>query len=254
MSSNLNFARPSRFPLTNLPKARNYEQHEYEGHHRGRSGFLSARNVYHGHGRGPGRWPGLFRDRFGSGDSTQDSQSMGWAQSCLSQITGGELLAGRPHGTQHAARHPEIPEQQQQLPVTGRLDQDTMTALQQACGDQGGDGDSPEMQAWTAEIPPPAQFHSAPSSEVQRQAGPPPQTPGSDGHQSFELWFEWNSTKLRQDNEVDSVVRFASAVKGVFDHLRAAGRAGKIVLRGFSSQEGAEARNLALSVQRAHSA
>jgi outer membrane protein OmpA-like peptidoglycan-associated protein/LAS superfamily LD-carboxypeptidase LdcB len=210
----------------------------------------------HGHGHHGGghhssrRWRWLHSNQFGSGDSTQDSQSLGWAQNCLSQITGGHVSqSGRMgHSTRRVIRKFQM---QQQLPTTGRLDQDTMAALQQACGDQaggggGGDDDSSEMQEWAGEIPPPTLSRF--SSEVQHQVAPA-QT--ADGHQSFELWFEWNSTKLRQDTEVDSVVQLLSVIKGISDHLQAAGSAGKIILRGFASKEGAETRNQALSLQRA---
>ena len=52
---------------------------------------------------------------------------------------------------------------------------------------------------------------------MQHQVAP---DPNASGHQSFELWFEWNSTKLRQDDEVDSILQLASVIKAVREHLR----------------------------------
>jgi outer membrane protein OmpA-like peptidoglycan-associated protein len=64
------------------------------------------------------------------------------------------------------------------------------------------------------------------------------------------LWFEWNTTKLRQDREVDSVVQLAAVIKTAFDHLRAKPN-GRLVLTGFASTEGEATHNKNLSLQRA---
>jgi hypothetical protein len=68
--------------------------------------------------------------RMGSGG---DSQS-GSSQDCLAQITGDDSLR---HRRGPAVRRAiRMFQQQQQLTPTGRLDPDTMDALQSACGDQ----------------------------------------------------------------------------------------------------------------------
>jgi outer membrane protein OmpA-like peptidoglycan-associated protein len=184
--------------------------------------------------------------RFGSANSTQDQQATGWARNCLSQITGSNVPQSdhTTHSTRRAIRRFQT---QNQLQPTGRLDQATTSALQQACGDGGGDTDSGEMPP---PIPPPDWSHPF-SSQVQYQTAPMPQHPGPDGHQSLELWFEWNSARLRQDKEVNSVTQFAMIVNRVLDHLRAAGPSARVVVRGFSSHEGAELHNRFLSSRRA---
>jgi peptidoglycan hydrolase-like protein with peptidoglycan-binding domain len=137
MSSNLNFEAES-FSAYQPPQSENYEQLEQEHHHL--HAFHGGGNMFSRsrHGFGRGSW--WRRHRSGSGDSTQDQQSIGWAQNCLAQITGAQVPQSGRMGpsTRRAIRKFQM---QNQLPPTGRLDQNTMSALQQACGDQDGGGD-----------------------------------------------------------------------------------------------------------------
>jgi len=151
---------------------------------------------------------------------------------CLAQVTGVQGLrhGRRGHRMRRAIRRFQT---QNQLSPTGRLDDDTMAALQEACGgDQGANDGAFDAQDEMG--------------EVQYQVTPDPDRPDA-----LELWFEWNSTKLRQDNEVDSVVHLADAIKIAFGHLKAKKKDGKLVLTGFASTEGQEGRNKELSLQRA---
>jgi hypothetical protein len=78
------------------------------------------------------------------------------------------------------------------------------------------------------------------------------ETPGSAPKPStLVLWFELNSTKLRQDSEADSTIHLALVIKESLDHLKKKGKSAKIILHGFASREGAEARNIQLAGQRA---
>jgi len=241
MNNNLNFKAESfaAFPQTQSYEQPDQEQLEQEHFMHGGHGPVVVKSMFHSPHGHFGHRRHRRQNRFGS-DSNQNPQSIGWAQNCLAQLTGvnGSSSGGMGPSTRRAIRMFQM---QQQLPATGRLDSNTMTALQQAC-DQQGDGDSSEIQTWG----------STPSSSLQHQVGPGP-TPdsASDGHQKFELWFELNTTKLRQDHEVDSVIQLLAIIKSLSDHLQASGRAGKVVLRGFASQEGSEARNRVLSLQRA---
>jgi len=116
-----------------------YQQLEEEHHHYhgGHPMFLSARNRYHGGGRF-GRW-WRRRNQSGFGDGMQDSQSAGWVQNCLAQVTGANISQSGRMGrsTRRAIRKFQM---QQQLSPTGRLDSNTMSALQDACGDSGDSG------------------------------------------------------------------------------------------------------------------
>jgi len=200
------------------PHGMGHAGHGLLGHHRGRRGLFRR---------------GLRSGWFGSGGSlTQDAQSNGWAMQCLAQVTGVQGLrhGRRGHRMRRAIRRFQT---QNQLSPTGRLDDDTMAALQEACGgDQGANDGAFDAQDEMG--------------EVQYQVTPDPDRPDA-----LELWFEWNSTKLRQDNEVDSVVHLADAIKIAFGHLKAKKKDGKLVLTGFASTEGQEGRNKELSLQRA---
>jgi hypothetical protein len=140
MNPNLNFEAEAFSAYQSQPESN--EQLEQE-HHFVPGGHFGGHMV-HGHGFGHGsRWR---RHRFASGDSAQDQQSVGWAQNCLAQITGGNVSrTGRMgHSTRRVIRRFQM---QNQLRPTGRLDQDTMAALQQSCGGQDdgrdqGDGDN----------------------------------------------------------------------------------------------------------------
>jgi outer membrane protein OmpA-like peptidoglycan-associated protein len=181
------------------------------GSHRGRH-----HSGFRHHG---GRWPWL-QSGSGADDGAQDPQSISWAQGCLSQLTGNMVPQS---GQLDPATQSAIAmfQSQQQLPATGTLDDATMSALQSACGDQG-------AQGATGEIAP----------------GPAP----SDRRV---LWFELNSTKLRQDSEADSTIHLALVVGECLRHLKAKGNAARIILYGFASHEGAETRNRQLAGQRA---
>ena len=72
-----------------------------------------------------------------------------------------------------------------------------------------------------------------------------------DQPQQISIWFEWNSTKLRQDSDTDSVVHLASVIGTVLHQAEATKAWGRIILHGFSSQEGGETHNKELSLQRA---
>jgi outer membrane protein OmpA-like peptidoglycan-associated protein len=65
------------------------------------------------------------------------------------------------------------------------------------------------------------------------------------------LRFGFNSTTLRQDAEVDSVVQFSRALQVVDQYLQDAGQEGHVLVLGYASEEGEEAHNLTLSQARA---
>ena len=164
MSSDLNFEAES-FSAYQPPQSENYEQLEQEHHHG--HGWHGGGHMFHGGRRGFGRGSWWRRNRFSSGDSTQDQQSLGWAQNCLAQITGSQVSqTGRMgHHTRRAIRKFQM---QNQLQPTGRLDQNTMSALQQQCGDQnsgggdqggGGDDNEARYSAYEFDQPP---LHTAP--------------------------------------------------------------------------------------------
>jgi outer membrane protein OmpA-like peptidoglycan-associated protein len=164
------------------------------------------------------RWPWLSGAGVGLGDLAPDTQSIAWAQGCLSQITGNMIPQS---GRLDLATRSAIGmfQAQQQLPATGTLDDATISALQAACP-QAGEQES--------------------------------ETPGSAPKPStLVLWFELNSTRLRQDSEADSAIHLALVIKETLQHLKTKGRAAKIILHGFASREGAEARNRQLAGQRA---
>jgi hypothetical protein len=98
------------------------------------SGFWRSRWPYRwGYYR---RWPWLYGGGWGAGDYSQGSQSIARAQGCLSQITGNMIPQS---GRLDAATRNAIGmfQAQQQLPATGMLDDATMSALQNACGQAG---------------------------------------------------------------------------------------------------------------------
>jgi len=169
------------------------------------------------HRSGRRHWPWL-QTGFGSSDLQQDGQSIAWVQDCLSQITGNMIpQSGRLDSATRSAIG--MFQAQQQLPATGTLDDATISALQAACP-QAGEQES--------------------------------ETPGSAPKPStLVLWFELNSTKLRQDSEADSAIHLALVIKGSLLHLKTKGRPAKIVVHGYASREGAEARNMQLAGQRA---
>lgn len=112
------------------------------GHHMGKLHGMG------GHGRSS-RWQWLRQNRSGSGSSAQDSQSNAWAQDCLAQLTGTQMSQGGRQGMQlrDAIRTFQT---QQSLPQTGRLDDATTSALQDACGDGGGKDN--EFSAFGSEL------------------------------------------------------------------------------------------------------
>ena len=184
---------------------------------RGRSGFWRSRWPYR---RGYRRWPWLYGggSGFGFSDSMQDGQSVAWAQGCLSQITG-NMVPQSGHLDSATRSAISMFQMQQQLPATGALDDQTMQALQAACA-QGG-----TQESETPTVTP------KPSTLV--------------------LWFELNSTRLRQESEADSAIHLALVIKESLQHLKAKGNAARIILHGFASREGAETRNQQLAGQRA---
>lgn len=197
------------------------------------------------HGGSHGRHHSGFRHRFrrwpwlqsgsGADDGAQDPQSISWAQGCLSQLTGNMIPQS---GQMDSATLSAIAmfQSQQQLPATGMLDDATMSALQSACGDQGSQGAEGEI---------------APGSQSGYWPATPSATPGAARPDRRVLWFELNSTKLRQDSEADSTIHLALVVGECLRHLMAKGNTARIILYGYASQEGAEMRNRQLAGQRA---
>jgi outer membrane protein OmpA-like peptidoglycan-associated protein len=182
----------------------------------GHGGPHSLRSQWHHRSR-RGRWPWLHIAS-GSGDFQQDQQSVAWAQGCLSQLSGGTMAQS---GVLDQATRGAISmfQTQQGLPATGMLDDATLSALQAACQQAG------------------------------QQEG---ETPGTSPKPStLVLWFELNSTRLRQDSEADSAIHLALAIKESLQHLKTKGRSARIILHGYASREGAEARNTQLAGQRA---
>ncbi len=88
--------------------------------------------------RGYYRWPWLQGADVGADMGDQQPEMVSWAQSCLSQIIGDWVPQdGRlDHRTRRAIRMFQM---QQQLPATGDLDEQTTSALQQACSAQSAD-------------------------------------------------------------------------------------------------------------------
>jgi outer membrane protein OmpA-like peptidoglycan-associated protein len=117
-------------------------------------------------GRGR-RWPWLHHG--GSGGGAIPSPLVTWAQGCLAQLIGPQVpqdgLMGP--GTQQAIQQFQM---QQQLPPTGILDSNTISALQAACSGQQTDG----QQAAQDVGPPPSQ---APAPQAPAPQAPPPQAP-----------------------------------------------------------------------------
>ena len=125
--------------------------HHHSGgsHHRGRS---------RGRGRGRRRWSWL-----GQSAAPVSSPLVAWAQSCLAQLLGDWVPQD---GILGAATRQAISQfqTQQQLPSTGALDDDTVSALQAACAQPSAQDAPPQMPA-----PPP------PMPAPPPQAPPPPQ-------------------------------------------------------------------------------
>ena len=183
-------------------------------------GTHSWQSHWHHHS-GHQPWP-LLHIGSGFGDSQQDQQSIVWAQGCLSQLTGGTIAQS---GVLDQATRSAVSmfQTQQHLPATGMLDDTTLSALQAACQQTG--------------------------QQAGQQEG---ETPGNSPKPStLVLWFELNSTRLRQDGEADSAIHLALAIKESLRHLKTKGRAARIILHGYASREGAEARNMQLAGQRA---
>jgi outer membrane protein OmpA-like peptidoglycan-associated protein len=66
------------------------------------------------------------------------------------------------------------------------------------------------------------------------------------------LRFRRNSTQLRQDTQVDSVVHLVDAIGKIREHLAVVGNDGRIVLHGYASLEGDAQHNRRLSEARAN--
>jgi outer membrane protein OmpA-like peptidoglycan-associated protein len=167
--------------------------------------------------RGRGRWQWL-QSGFGFADFQHERQSIAWAQGCLSQITG-NMIPQRGHLDSATRSAIAMFQAHHALPATGRLDDPTIFALQAACAQAG------EQERETPDSAP------KPSTLV--------------------LWFELNSTKLRQDSEADSAIQLALVIKESLQHLKTKGKQAKIILHGYASREGAESRNMQLAGQRA---
>lgn len=65
------------------------------------------------------------------------------------------------------------------------------------------------------------------------------------------VWFEFDSTALRRDDEINSVAGFALVQAAVLNHALTAGDAQHITVHGYASEEGDAQHNLELSRQRA---
>jgi outer membrane protein OmpA-like peptidoglycan-associated protein len=191
-----------------------------------------------------------------------------WAQGCLAQLLGSGVPQDGIMGpdTRQAVMQFQM---QQQLPSTGILDDNTVQALQAACSGQQAAPNSGGMVSPPPPAPqpppaqqPPAQQPPAQQPTARRHVGNPPTPEIGETEAEYPrrgepaqkpstlvLWFEWNSTKLRQDAEADSVIHLAMVIKEAQRHLRATG--GTIVLHGYSSREGAEEHNRDLARQRA---
>jgi len=208
------------------------------------------------------RWGWLHRGR--PGYALRPSPTVTWAQGCLAQLIGQWVPQDGIMGP--ATRQAIVQFQmQQQLPSTGMLDDTTVSALQAACSGQQAaqDGSGVVPPPAPASPPPAAQPPASQQPMGRRHGGNPPPTqeigeaeaeypPREQPRQkrsTLVLWFEWNSTKLRQDAEADSVIHLAMVIKEALRHLRVAG--GRIVLHGYSSREGAEEHNRDLAGQRA---
>ena len=207
------------------------------------------------------RWGWLHRGRPGAG--LVPSPTIAWAQGCLAQLLGSSVPQDGIMGpaTRQAIMQFQM---QQQLPSTGILDDTTVSALQAACSGQQAAQDSsgavpppPPASPPSAAQPPASQQpmgrrhggNPSPTQEIgEAEAEYPPREQPGQKPSTLVLWFEWNSTKLRQDAEADSVIHLAMVIKEALRHLRVAGR---IVLHGYSSREGAEEHNRDLARQRA---
>jgi outer membrane protein OmpA-like peptidoglycan-associated protein len=179
--------------------------------------MFSNRLIEYSPHRGYGRWQWL-QSGFGFGDFHEERQWIAWAQGCLSQITG-NMIPESGHLDSATRSAIAMFQAHQRLPATGTLDDLTMSALQAACAQAG------EQETETPDSAP------KPSTLV--------------------LWFELNSTKLRQDSEADSAIHLALVIKESLQHMKTKGKQAKIILHGFASREGAESRNMQLAGQRA---
>jgi outer membrane protein OmpA-like peptidoglycan-associated protein len=68
--------------------------------------------------------------------------------------------------------------------------------------------------------------------------------------QTSVLWFQQNSTTLRQDAEIDSSIHMANALRRIRQHLAVGANAG-LVVHGYASEEGDPAYNMQLARRRA---
>lgn len=87
-----------------------------------------------------------------------------------------------------------------------------------------------------------------PEPEQSTQPPTPPSKPVLDGSV---LWFQRDSVKLRQDDELDSVALLRLTLKRIQKYIEKLKNQAQIVLRGYASTEGDEQDNLRLSQRRA---
>jgi len=79
--------------------------------------------------------------RFGGGFGDATAQLIPWAQSCLAQLLGPWVIQDGHMGPNTSQAIQQF-QQQQQLPATGVLDPNTVSALQAACSGQQAGGDA----------------------------------------------------------------------------------------------------------------
>jgi len=163
---------------------------------------MSYKNWHGGHGahgrhfgrfRGVRRWHGLFR---GGGAMTPDPQVQ-WAQSCLAQSVDPSVPQDGFLGPQTRQAIKTF-QTQQQLPPTGILDPNTVTALQTACSSGQSGAQAPGGQA-----PPPG--GQAPASGAGPQHGHQQHevSPGYEGEFRPERPFGRREERFREERRWD---------------------------------------------------
>jgi peptidoglycan hydrolase-like protein with peptidoglycan-binding domain len=158
----------------------NYRRASFRGRGFGRPRFRGSRR----------RWSWLRR-RGSGGFAPTPSPIVSWAQSCLAQLIGPWVPQD---GILRAATRQAIIQfqNQQSLPPTGALDDDTTQALQAACSGQPAGPDAsaipppPPAPPLPPPAPPPGNQPAAPDGPRRHGAPPPPPTPEIDENELFD--------------------------------------------------------------------
>ena len=141
------------------------------GGHGGGHGYLhgGGHGSYHGGRHGffhRGRWQGRRWQGISGGAPPAPDPQVQWAQSCLAQLVDPSVPQNGFMGPQ-TRQAIQTFQQQQQLPTTGMLDPNTVTALQTACAQGGASQQAGQpSQPGGQPGPPPGPPHGHPQHEV----------------------------------------------------------------------------------------